>query len=137
MSEQGRIGVGRWVAATLQELDDWAQARRLLEDVVAGWARLQGEGHPDTLNAKNNLAIALTQQGEHRAALELLEGIVSAEGLEPELSAGLRAAHLRPGVRRVGRTRRVHPLIETDRKVVLLVKNPERVLKVSALSAGK
>ena len=36
--------------------EDLAGAQSLGEDMVAGWIRLLGEGHPSELNAKANLA---------------------------------------------------------------------------------
>jgi hypothetical protein len=65
------------VAAVLQEMGRYAEARELDEDTLTRARRVLGEDHPDTLVSAYNLAIDLRHLGEHEAARELDEDVLS------------------------------------------------------------
>ena len=67
-------------SATMRE---WAEARRLYEEVVAGFTAQLGPAHVDTLATKNNLALLLMQMGERAEARRMYEEVVA--GLTAQL----------------------------------------------------
>ena len=64
------------VLKKLGEAGDWAEARRLYEEVVAEEVAQLGPGHFSTLGTKMNLANLLKQMGERAAARRLYEEVV-------------------------------------------------------------
>ena len=66
-----------WAANSLATshhlMGQYAEARRLDEDILARRRRVLGEDHIDTMSVANNLAIDLHQVGERQAARELTE----------------------------------------------------------------
>ena len=65
--------IAYYLAWTLRELDQFAEACELNEDTLARDRRVQGEDHPNTLASASNLANDLRCLGEHQAARDLAE----------------------------------------------------------------
>ncbi len=75
------------LAAALQDAGRPDDAIAILEPLVADLARLHGGEHPNTLRARNNLAIVYLDAGRADAAIAVLEPLVA------ELERTLGAAH--------------------------------------------
>ena len=60
-------------ASPLSSKGQYAEARPLLEKALATRRRLQGDDHPDTAMAYNNLAMNLVRQGKYAEAGPLVE----------------------------------------------------------------
>lgn len=62
-------------------------AAELWAELIPDFAQARGWDHPDTLNARHSLGLALAYQGRHQEALECFEE------LAPEIAAALGAEH--------------------------------------------
>ena len=71
------LWAGMNLATSLHLMGQYAEARRLNEDILAGRRRMLGEDHPYTLDTAGNLATDLRRLGEHQAARELDEDILA------------------------------------------------------------
>lgn len=59
--------------------DGLADAKKLEQSVLARIPGVLGEEHPDTLNAKNNLATTYILEGDYEGARKILEPVLAAE----------------------------------------------------------
>ena len=64
------------VAVALLARGDYAEARRLLEQVVEASIHVLCEAHPNTLKFMNNLALALLAPGDHAEVRRVRERIL-------------------------------------------------------------
>lgn len=86
LSEEGKAAHAR---------GDMIQAARLLEQSVQTYTRTAGEHHPDTLKARQRLAVAYRELGRYRDAEALLRGVLAQRTavLGHEHALTLSAAH--------------------------------------------
>jgi hypothetical protein len=69
-AEAARAMTNNVSANVLPQLAEYQEARELDEDTLAGYRRVLGEDHPDTLSSANSLAYDLRQLGEYQQARE-------------------------------------------------------------------
>ena len=70
------VNLASWIARHDYERGEYAGARKLEEQVFAGWGRLLGKEHPDTLTSMSNLAMTLKAQGDMAGARKLQEQVL-------------------------------------------------------------
>jgi hypothetical protein len=96
------------LATTLRSQGDYAQARKLEEEVLLIRQQTQGAEHPDTLTSMNNLSIILFHLGKIEKAralvAEALPVALGKYGPDPDFSQGLIQAAIH-----LGRTRSPPP----------------------------
>ncbi|WP_168724432.1 tetratricopeptide repeat protein [Streptomyces sp. A1547] len=68
------------ISQSLTEAGDYGSALRLRQVAHEITARSSGRDHPDTLNSRNNLALALDVLGHHQEAADLHQQVLTARG---------------------------------------------------------
>ena len=64
-------------AKGVKQLGHYAEAIRILRDIVADRIRVLGAEHPDTLASRENLAVAIGEGGDHEGAVQMLRELVA------------------------------------------------------------
>jgi len=67
-----------YLAASMHEMGDVAEARALRESILAGYERILPEDHPDLLTARADLANSMSQMGDLAGARALDESVLAA-----------------------------------------------------------
>ena len=70
------------LANALSDVGEWAEARRLYEEVLAEETAQLGPTHPDTLLTKGNLATLLDEMGELAEARRLYEEVLAGQSAQ-------------------------------------------------------